>query len=493
MKKYRGSSVTGVVRESKFRHIFGKPATKKDCYEDLRVETARSLESNLIAVSSSFIAVPYRGGGGPVLVLPHTQTGRVRPDVPTIQAHTASVSDVAFSPFDPSLLATAGEDHAVRLWRVPAEGVAETVKVEEAERELGHDARLGALYFNPSANGVLATTPEGSVDVWDVEKGERVSQWKLEEGSSSAAWDLRGSTFTISKKDHSIDVVDLRLGKVVNACPPSASNMRIQRVTRAGEKPILFSTNLPRTGSERSVSMWDERKLDGGPISSATFDNAPGVLIPLYDVGTGVLYLAGKGDTKIGFSEAEYALPLLDSFGDVLVNDGAMQSSRNSASDLTMVHYLGEVAVTEPHIGIAAAPASMLDVKECEVARFYRLTKDAIEPISFFVPRAKKEFFQDDIYPDLPSHSPALSAQQWRDDEVAKIELESRKPEGMVALSDAPKEESRGRSKTDMFKEEQAKQASQEEVMSKWSARIDQMKEEAESSEESDDGEWDSD
>lgn len=82
-------------------------------------------------------------------------------------------------------------------------------------------------------------------------------------------------------------------------------SVKIQRLTTTGDKPLLYSTGSGSQASERVVFLWDERKLEGGPIASSVFDSSPGVLIPFYDVGTGVLFLAGKGDTKIGESNSD--------------------------------------------------------------------------------------------------------------------------------------------------------------------------------------------
>ena len=60
----------GVVRQSKFRHVFGTPARKDACIEGFRV-TNCAFEGNFIAANGKFVAACVEvGGGGAFIVLP---------------------------------------------------------------------------------------------------------------------------------------------------------------------------------------------------------------------------------------------------------------------------------------------------------------------------------------------------------------------------------------------------------------------------------------
>ena len=66
------------------------------------------------------------------------------------------------------------------------------------------------------------------------------------------------------------------------------------------------------------------------------------------------------------------------------------------------------------HVGMSFLPKNILDVKNVEFARAFRLTNTTIEPISFTVPRVKTEFFQSDIFPETRVlWTPVLTAQEW--------------------------------------------------------------------------------
>lgn len=72
-----------VVRQSKFRHVFGQPVKNDQCYEDIRVSRV-TWDSTFCAVNPKFLAVIVEAsGGGAFLVLPLSKVGSVRAGVRT--------------------------------------------------------------------------------------------------------------------------------------------------------------------------------------------------------------------------------------------------------------------------------------------------------------------------------------------------------------------------------------------------------------------------
>jgi len=57
-------------------------------------------------------------------------------------------------------------------------------------------------------------------------------------------------------------------------------------------------------------------------------------------------------------------------------------------------------------------PKRGCDSNKNEIARFFKLSSNKCEPVSFTVPR-KAETFQKDLYPPCISSTPALSAEEW--------------------------------------------------------------------------------
>ena len=63
------------VRASKFRHVFGDPFKKDECYDNIPI-TRGAWDSNFCSVNEKFLAVVIEAsGGGAFMVLAHGQTG----------------------------------------------------------------------------------------------------------------------------------------------------------------------------------------------------------------------------------------------------------------------------------------------------------------------------------------------------------------------------------------------------------------------------------
>ena len=58
------------IRSSKFKHVYGAPAKKTKCYDNIKI-TRNAGDSSFCAVNPKFLAVVVEvGGGGSFVVLP---------------------------------------------------------------------------------------------------------------------------------------------------------------------------------------------------------------------------------------------------------------------------------------------------------------------------------------------------------------------------------------------------------------------------------------
>ena len=59
-----------IVRNSKFRHVFGQALKRENCYDNIRI-SKNSWDTNFCAVNPKFVAIILEAaGGGAFLVLP---------------------------------------------------------------------------------------------------------------------------------------------------------------------------------------------------------------------------------------------------------------------------------------------------------------------------------------------------------------------------------------------------------------------------------------
>lgn len=136
---------------------------------------------------------------------------------------------------------------------------------------------------------------------------------------------------------------------------------------------------------DRQYALWDPKSMDKA-LTHEEIDQAAGVLFPFYDAESDIIYVAGKGDTSIRYFE---------------VND-----------DEPYVHYLNMYQSQNSQRGLGFMPKRGCDSNKNEIARFFKLSSNKCEPVSFTVPR-KAETFQKDLYPPCISSTPALSAEEW--------------------------------------------------------------------------------
>ena len=101
------------------------------------------------------------------LILWTNRTGELSP-MASFEAHKGSIRKVAVSP-DGSLIATAGNDGAVRLWNVDQ-------KQSLHQELLGHDCHVYHVAFHPDGTSLVSADLKGRVKHWDTQTGKLVRE-----------------------------------------------------------------------------------------------------------------------------------------------------------------------------------------------------------------------------------------------------------------------------------------------------------------------------
>ncbi|XP_027893406.1 coronin-2B-like [Xiphophorus couchianus] len=385
-------------RCSKFRYVFGKPATKEHSYDGVPI--TRSVHDNhYCSANPCFIAVVTEcAGGGAFLVLPIHCLGRVDPHCPRVCGHSGRVLDVKWNPFNDYCIASCSEDCTVKIWDIPVCGVQQNLT--KARKTLtGHSRRVAIIEWHPTAENLLLSSGyDYKVLLWDVSHSGSVirhpvrvvlmpvhHRYPSEALLLSVSFNIDGSRLAVTSKDRRIRVLEPRTGKILQVS--SNKTHRANKVLYIRGLKMLLSTGSS-PWNHRQILLWDPDDLSE-PLYEEDLDGSAGVLFPFYDPDTQMLYLAGKGDGNIRYYEL--------------------------SSEKPYISFLMEYRSLLPQKGLGVMPKRGLDVSACEIFRFYRLiaVKDLLEPLSMIIPRKQSEVFHEDLYPMTAGNQPALTAQEW--------------------------------------------------------------------------------
>ncbi|RPD52348.1 DUF1900-domain-containing protein [Lentinus tigrinus ALCF2SS1-7] len=348
------------VRASKYRHVFGQQG-KKYGFDNVKV-TNSAWYTNVISASNSH-----------------------RP-----------MLDTDWSPFNDSIVASAGENGKAMSWKVDSMRSTFGVWTVGSPRTLTPSSTVPPRCVGHVLNAT--STGDHHVKRWDLANSESPK--------SVLGGHTHTPTRTLSRALFST--------RGASSSPPPAAIARSASSTRAGSNPVRGGEGhggvkgarlvwmgdkdrLATTGfskmSDRQVAIWETGSLAN--VKTLTIDQTSVVLMPFW-TDNNILFLAGKGDGNIHYYEYEHE----------------------------NLFPLAEYKSSDPQRGMCFLPRRGLSVSDCEIARALKVAASSIEAIAFIVPR-KAESFQSDIYPPALSAEPALSAAEFFSGKTAPPKLVS--------------------------------------------------------------------
>lgn len=341
----------------------------------------------------------------------------------------------------------AGEDARIRLWRVPPEGLQEVLTTPEAVLT-GHTEKIYSLRFHPLAADILASSSyDLTIRIWDLKVGvERLRLQGHRDQIFGLAWSPNGQQLATVCKDGRLRIYEPRGSPEPLQEGPGPEGARGARVVWVCDGHYLLVSGFD-SRSERQLLLYSAKALAGGPSAVLGLDVAPSTLLPSYDPDTSLVLLTGKGDTRVFLYE--------------LLPEAPFFLECNSFTS------------PDPHKGFILLPKTECDVREVEFARCLRLRQTSLEPVAFRLPRVRKEFFQDDVFPDTTmSWEPVLSAEAWLGGANGMPQLLSLQPPGMTPVSQAPREAPARRAPSSVYLEEKSDQQKKEELLSAMVAKL---------------------
>lgn len=398
---------------TRFRFLGAETDPPSEFFINLNVGNTSNPEFNEICTNGKQFAFIGQGTPNKIYVIPLAKPFKVSNTYPYIQdAHVSLTSYLTFSPHDPTNLLSSGEDGKIRLWKVPE---VLTENLTTSLLTLSLKRRVGVVKFSESTQNLIAAA-SGLPELGLFDLNREINFRSFNDRISGTVQDIEFSSysdqlFTVFN-DGTIKYFDPRTneGEVLSAMSHIGGG-RSRRLLYLHDFSYLASFGGSKAG-ERQCSIWDVRKFDT-PLKSTEFDHNSGAMLPMYQEGSGVIYLGGKGDTSVKYLEI--------------------------CSDHRVIASSGSFESPEQERGLCLMPGSCLNVMSVEVSRMLKLGTDAMRAVRWRLPRTRKEYFQDDVFiPYRDISHPLTQIVDWeagQTDQFPKIDLQ---PEDKKKLSDAP-------------------------------------------------------
>jgi coronin-7 len=373
------------------------------------LDISRAPDARMLAVSPLLFVVPLSGPGGRLGVHRLAQTGRLPAALPALSSG-AAVLDFCVDPFGDARVIAAAEDGKVRVWEVASQA-GETQP--SLTLQLPGASRPGEIAPHPRAEGLFAIAPtdaEGQLHLLDIRSSASAPLASLDVpggGAFSLAWRANGLHLALACKDRKLRVFDPRTGSSIAEVAAHASP-RSFRVIWLDEAHLLSVGH--GAGSARELQLFKFSAAAGlTAVAFTTLDVSPAVLFPHWDGDSQVLFLCAKSEPVAAYEVRVDAPRPADFFT-------ALPAFQHG----------------QPQLGLAFLPKQSCDVQAVEVARALRLTKSELMMVSWRVPRARPELFQDDVFPPTRVLQAATTARAWMEGEDgAEDSYEDLCPEGM--------------------------------------------------------------
>ncbi|VDL32694.1 unnamed protein product [Hymenolepis diminuta] len=378
------------IRQSKYKHVFGKALKREECYECIPI-TRNTHDTSFCDVNPKYLAIiTETSGGGGFAVIPISQVGRMPNILPMVAGHTSAVLDIQWCPHNNDVIASASDDCTVKIWEIPKDGIGRGPLTDAIATLIGHQRRVYLVQWHPTAQGA-----DNTLILWNSLTQSQLMSVEFPNLVTCLSFNYNGSKLAACSKDGITRILNPRTGKFLNARSYFYAQIKFHEgVCHEGKKPQmcvfleddrLFTTGFSKM-SERQLALWDSDNLDDC-LWRQELDITNGVLFPYYDPDTQMIFICGKGDSTVRYFEY--------------------------CPQDKQVYYLNRYDSSDPQRGFAFMPKLGLNVSACEIARLYKLhNKNWCEVISFTVPR-KSGLFQEDLYPDTVAPIAALTADAW--------------------------------------------------------------------------------
>lgn len=403
-----------------YRHLKPKePETsdQKSYWFDLKVGANIAMSQNIKCNSKYFACTCPTGGGSAVYIKSFSSAKGRTPTKPKFMRGLKSqVTTFDLSNLTPDLLLSGNAEGRMLLQQIPEGGLKADCKDILSEVKVG--GNIVRVWFHPYIADVRVCSyvPAGDELGTLAFYGED-DQVKEIEFFDTAVEDVsfhpNCRLVAAYTKDGKCRVVDIIDGRVIKCFKPV--EQRMVSVFFFSETKVITVGFGPK--SIRSWSLWDvSGDGEATKLCVEELGRDTAAPVPYYDMERKILIVGHFGIRSVNIFHLKDAAPFYEGF-----------PMLNCGSDIR---------------GWCFNHPAQVDVKAVEIARSVRISKGQVVPQSWTLPRRRKEFFQDDLFPDVVPCESLVTADQFFNDfpEEFQVKKVSMCPKGMTNLSDAPEE-----------------------------------------------------
>lgn len=447
-----------------YKYLQADPDPPRNYYINLPVGNAPNPEFNEVATNGSVFAFIGAGNTPPIHIMPLNKPQRFTDGwkQSIVDPHGSGVSTLSFSPHKPSLVVSGGEDNKCKIWEIP-DNFTEPIR-DPTVTFSGHFRRVSIAKFSECvSNLVMTATGCPEVHFWDINTEKEVRSFSqimgVEPLQDAELNEFSSLVYTIFR-DGSFKAYDPRAQDPKVMETHAHSGGKAKRILNIPDFGYVATFGGNRRG-ERECAIWDVRKFDQ-PLKSVEFDTSSSAMLPMYEEGSGIIYVGGKGDGHIRFVEL--------------------------CHDDRVVAISGIHESSSPERGLCLLPRKHCDIMKCEVSRMLKLSTESMHVLHWRVLRSHPEYFQDMIYPPVrDTHAPLMQVVDWLDNHNEVYPMYDFQPAGTKKASEIvpllKEKQASSRPKYSIKQEEEQKQFTVEEIVAMAPQISSEDEQESESSE----------
>ncbi len=194
------------------------------------------------------------------------------------------------------------------------------------------------------------------MQVWNILNSNTIAKFNCGEGVFGSDWNHNGSLLGVTTKEKLIKIFDPRKTDSIHTIQGFEGN-KTQKMLFMGNSDYFLATGFSKA-NDREVRVFDLRSVEK-PVQVLRVDNNSATLQPYYDADSGLLFLAGRGESTVKYFE---------------FSNGTFKKAN-------------EFSTAEPSKSSAFLQKRYVNYNKCELATMIKVTKNWVSYVHFSYPK----------------------------------------------------------------------------------------------------------